>query len=146
MDIVGGLDAQGIPRCDCDSRLYLRPTGTVQLLPLGLVEQLTEVHHVWSESLRDLVIAVASTPDLEPPPLAPPGTAPHFASGPGISPAFGNSGSADSGYAEGHENLAAGLPVFYGNAYPAADGPAFALHAKFEHDLLPGLATAPIPT
>jgi len=45
--------------CDVDSRLFARPREHSAMLPLGLVEQLTQVHRAYSESLRSVAHALA---------------------------------------------------------------------------------------
>jgi len=56
----------GFPSCQVDSRLYVRPRQHGAVLPLGFVEQLTEAHHVYSESLRDAILALAAAAQVTP--------------------------------------------------------------------------------
>ncbi|CAK0857753.1 unnamed protein product, partial [Prorocentrum cordatum] len=56
VDITGRLDGSG---CEVDSRLFAKPREPHAPLPLGLVEQLTEVHHRHSEAFRDVLMALA---------------------------------------------------------------------------------------
>ncbi|CAE8716698.1 unnamed protein product, partial [Polarella glacialis] len=57
--VVLRLEIVGLPNdgCEVDSRLFLRPREFGAMLPRGLVEELTEVHHLSSENLRDVVLA-----------------------------------------------------------------------------------------
>jgi len=59
VDIVGKPESDG-GGCEVDSRLYAQPKEHGQMLPLGLVEQLTEVHHMYSESLRGIFLALSA--------------------------------------------------------------------------------------
>jgi len=45
--------------CEADSRLYAKPRVHGAMMPLGLVERLTEIHHVQCESMRDAVLGLA---------------------------------------------------------------------------------------
>lgn len=56
MDIV---DRPDLPGCEVDSRLYAKPRAHGAVMPLGLVERLTQLHHMHSESLRDAVMNLA---------------------------------------------------------------------------------------
>lgn len=46
--------------CEVDSRLYARPQEHGAVLPRGLVEQLFEAHHQYSENLRDVTLALVA--------------------------------------------------------------------------------------
>lgn len=65
--VIIRVDVTALPGggCEVDSRLYAKPKEAHAPLPLGLVEQLTEVHHLHSESLRDVVIALAQQEAFE---------------------------------------------------------------------------------
>lgn len=59
MDITSlPSDGRGAsPGCEVDSRLFLKPRDLNAPLPRGIVEELTEVHHLVSEGLRDMVLS-----------------------------------------------------------------------------------------
>lgn len=57
---ITGLPDPSAPGLDVDGRLFARPREHGAVLPLGLVEELTEVHHVYSERLRDVALALAA--------------------------------------------------------------------------------------
>lgn len=59
LDIVQRPGDQG---CDTDSKLYAWPRVTSMAMPPGLVERLVEAHHIHSESLRDVVLALNGPP------------------------------------------------------------------------------------
>jgi hypothetical protein len=59
IDIVALPESQGIG-CDIDSRLYTRCREHGMVLPIGLVEKATEAHHIYSENLRDIILAVVA--------------------------------------------------------------------------------------
>lgn len=56
---VNGRSAQEGGGCDVESRLFVRPREHGAALPLGLVEQLTQVHQSYSQSLHAAVLALA---------------------------------------------------------------------------------------
>lgn len=56
IDIDGTIEGG----CEVDSRLYARPQEHGAVLPRGFVEQLFEAHHQYSESLRDVTLALVS--------------------------------------------------------------------------------------
>lgn len=60
VDIVGPSGNPAAPGLDVDGRLYARPREHGAVLPLGLVEELTEAHHVYAERLRDVTLALAN--------------------------------------------------------------------------------------
>jgi hypothetical protein len=57
-------DRPELPGVEADSRLYIKPRSHGAVMPLGLVERLTEMHHVHSESLRDAVLSLAGDMDV----------------------------------------------------------------------------------
>lgn len=58
--VVLRIDIDGTAEggCEVDSRLYARPQEHGAVLPRGLVEHLCEAHHQYSESLRDVTLAL----------------------------------------------------------------------------------------
>jgi len=73
--VVLRMDINGLPSddggsssgCEVDSRLFLKPRDTNAPLPRGIVEELTEKHHLVSEGLRDMVLSFsASAADPQP--------------------------------------------------------------------------------
>jgi hypothetical protein len=62
LDIVDLQGAGG--GSEADSRLYVKPRSHGAVMPLGLVERLTEMHHLHCESLRDAVLSLVQ--ELEP--------------------------------------------------------------------------------
>merc|ERR1719265_526390 len=53
-------DRPGTPSggCEADSRLYAKPRAHGDVMPIGFMERLIDAHHMHSESLREIVLAL----------------------------------------------------------------------------------------
>jgi len=58
MGITSLRPSQGIG-CIVGSRVYAKRREFGEVLPVGLVEQLAESHHAYSEALRNVILSVA---------------------------------------------------------------------------------------
>eukprot|EP00930_Biecheleria_cincta_P098160 TRINITY_DN8983_c1_g1_i1.p1 TRINITY_DN8983_c1_g1~~TRINITY_DN8983_c1_g1_i1.p1 ORF type:complete len:814 (-),score=164.33 TRINITY_DN8983_c1_g1_i1:165-2606(-) len=66
---INGLSSDGTSGssgCEVDSRLFLKSRDLNAPLPRGIVEELTEVHHLVSEGLRDMVLSFSAVADPQP--------------------------------------------------------------------------------